>query len=117
MMNINKKTVKSDSPLTFPVPHISSITIKCFVCILPASCVHVHVHSHTYTKRFIADRILILSLLCTILNFPGDSVGKETACNAGDLGLIPVLGRSPGEGNALYYSKCGVVFFCTQDIS
>ena len=27
------------------------------------------------------------------------SDGKESACNAGDLGLIPGLGRSPGEGN------------------
>ena len=31
--------------------------------------------------------------------FPGDSGGKESACNAGDPGLIPGLGRSPGEGN------------------
>ena len=30
--------------------------------------------------------------------FPDSSVGKESACNAGDLGLIPGLGRSPGEG-------------------
>ena len=30
---------------------------------------------------------------------PGSSVHKESACNAGDLGLIPGLGRSPGEGN------------------
>ena len=30
--------------------------------------------------------------------FPCDSAGKESACNAGDLGLIPGLGRSPGEG-------------------
>ena len=30
--------------------------------------------------------------------FPGNSVGKESACNAGDLGSIPGLGRSPGEG-------------------
>ena len=28
------------------------------------------------------------------------SVGKESACNEGDLGLIPGLGRSPGEGNS-----------------
>ena len=36
----------------------------------------------------------------------GDSGGKESACNAGDLGSIPGLGRSPGEGNgnALQYS-------------
>ena len=44
---------KWNSPLTFPVPHISSITSKCFVCMLPAFCVRIHVHSHTYTKRFI----------------------------------------------------------------
>ena len=32
--------------------------------------------------------------------FPGDSVGKESACNVGDLGWIPGLRRSPGEGNS-----------------
>ena len=38
--------------------------------------------------------------------FPGSSAGKESTCNAGDLGLIPGLGRSPGEGNGypLQYS-------------
>ena len=34
-----------------------------------------------------------------IEGFPGNSNGKESACNAGDLGSIPGLGRSPGEGN------------------
>ena len=34
-----------------------------------------------------------------ILGFPGSSAGKESTCNMGDLGLIPGLGRSPGEGN------------------
>ena len=32
------------------------------------------------------------------MGFPGGSDGKESACNAGDLGLIPGLERSPGEG-------------------
>ena len=32
------------------------------------------------------------------LGFPCGSAGKESACSAGDLGLIPGLGRSPGEG-------------------
>ena len=32
------------------------------------------------------------------LGFPGGSAGKESTCNVGDLGLIPGLGRSPGEG-------------------
>ena len=38
--------------------------------------------------------------------FPGGSDGKASACNAGDLGLIPGLGRSPEEGNGkpLQYS-------------
>ena len=30
---------------------------------------------------------------------PGGSDGQESACNAGDLGSMPGLGRSPGEGN------------------
>ena len=33
------------------------------------------------------------------LSFPGSSESKESACNAGDLVLIPESGRSPGEGN------------------
>ena len=33
-----------------------------------------------------------------IKGFPGVSAGKESTCNAGDLGSIPELGRSPGEG-------------------
>ena len=33
------------------------------------------------------------------LGFPSGSDGKASACNAGDLGLIPGSGRSPGEGN------------------
>ena len=39
-------------------------------------------------------------------DFPGGSDGKESACNAGDLGLIPGYGRSPlgGNGNPLQYS-------------
>ena len=40
------------------------------------------------------------------MGFPGSSAGEESACNAGDLGLIPGSGRSPEEGigYALQYS-------------
>ena len=40
------------------------------------------------------------------LGFPGGSVGKQSACNVGDLGSIPGLVRSPGggNGNPLQYS-------------
>ena len=41
-----------------------------------------------------------------IHGFPGGSDGKESACNAGDPGSIPRLGKSLGEGNGnpLHYS-------------
>ena len=42
------------------------------------------------------------------LGFPGGSAGKESACNVGDLGLIPGLGRSPGEGNSYPLQYCGL---------
>ena len=40
------------------------------------------------------------------LGFPGGSDSKDSVCNAGNPGLIPGLGRSPGEGNGnpLQYS-------------
>ena len=43
---------------------------------------------------------------CSPKGLPGVSAGKESPCNAGDLGSIPRLGRSPGEGNSypLQYS-------------
>ena len=40
------------------------------------------------------------------MGFPGSLDGKESACNEGDPGSVPGLGRSPGEGNGnpLQYS-------------
>ena len=45
------------------------------------------------------------------MGFPGGSAGKESACNAGDPGLIPGLGRSAGEGigHPLQYSWASLV--------
>ena len=42
-----------------------------------------------------------------ILPLPSGSDGKESACNVGDLGLIPELGRSPLQGYPLLYSPWG----------
>ena len=39
---------------------------------------------------------MLRALMC---GFPGGSDGKQSACDAGDLGSIPELGRTPGEGN------------------
>ena len=48
----------------------------------------------------------LLGLTSYTLGFRGGSDGKESTYNAGDLGLIPGSGRSPGEGNGnpLQYS-------------
>ena len=50
--------------------------------------------------------VILFGLLLFLSCFPGGLAGKESACNAGDLGLIPGLGRSPGEGKGypLQYS-------------
>ena len=42
------------------------------------------------------------------LGFPGGSAGKESACNVGDLGSIPGLGRSPGEGKGYPFQYSGL---------
>ena len=54
-------------------------------------CVYIHTHTHIYIYIF--------------MDFPGGSDGKASVYNAGDLGLIPGSGRSPGEenGNPLQY--------------
>ena len=55
-------------------------------------------------KFFCLIFLMAARRLCRI--FPGGSDGKTSAYNAGDLGLIPGLGRTPGEGNGnpLQYS-------------
>ena len=50
--------------------------------------------------------VIFRSTISFYRGFPGGSDGKASACNAGDPGSIPGLGRSPGEGNGdpLQYS-------------
>ena len=42
------------------------------------------------------------------MGFPGSSAGKELACNAGDLGSIPGLGRPRGEGTGYLLQYSGL---------
>ena len=53
-----------------------------------------------YTYSF-GGEIWMGPILVTLrgVGFPGGSDSKESACNVGDLGLTPGLGRSPGEGH------------------
>ena len=52
------------------------------------------------TLKSMFNMRMVCMCVCVILflGFPGGSVGKESACHAGDLGSSPVLGRSSGEG-------------------
>jgi len=52
------------------------------------------------------DQICMFKVIIHPMGFPGGSDGKESTCNAGDLGLIPGSGRSPGgrQGNPPQYS-------------
>ena len=51
--------------------------------------------------------LFLRRILCQALwGFPGGSDGKESACNVGDPGSIPRLGRSPGEGNGNPLQYC-----------
>ena len=84
--------------------HLCSLSLTCFLllsadffsCVL--TCVFV----------FGCSGSLFLSRLFSVcfLGFPGGAEVKASACNVGDLGSIPGLGRSPGEGNGnpLQYS-------------
>ena len=58
------------------------------------------------SSKDVKSLLKYLGKIIIFVGFPGGSDGKESACNAGDMGSIPGLGRSPGEGNGnpLHYS-------------
>ena len=62
-------------------------------------------NSYVWLKLFI-----LLDIYTSSTGFPSSSVGKESTCNAGDLGSIPGLRRSPGEGKG-YPFQC----FCLEN--
>ena len=57
-------------------------------------------------REFVHTVAISVKISSLYWGFPGGSDGKESACNVGDLGSIPKLGRSPGggHGNLLQYS-------------
>ena len=65
-----------------------------------------NVNSSEVFARVTLQESLELVLAVLLHGFPGGSVRKESACNAGGLGSIPGLGRSPGggHGSLLQYS-------------
>ena len=74
-------------------------------------CVYIHIYKDIHMYIFVytclymyKHKINMYMQIC--MGFPGGSDGKESICNAGDLGPIPGLGRSLGEGKGypLQYS-------------
>ena len=55
------------------------------VCVCVCVCIYIYIYNCVYYK-----------------GFPGGSDGKESACSAEDPGLLPGLGRSPGEGTGYH---------------
>ena len=84
------------SGLPFPSPNSSVGKKICLQCRRP------QFNSWVRKIRWRRDRLPTP----VFLDFPCGSAGKESTCNAEDLGLIPGLGRSPGEGKVypLQYS-------------
>ena len=77
-----------------------------------ATAVHICICRRVFTRgdptpssRGLTD---CLRLPSSFLGFPGGSAGKESACNVGDLGSIPGLGRAPGEGNGYPLQSSGL---------
>ena len=68
--------------------------------------------SQTAGHDWVTITFIIVNLFIIVLNyFPCGSAGKKSACNAGELALIPELGRSPGEeiGYPIQYSWASLV--------
>ena len=73
---------------------------------------------HLKLKTFVLKKkiALILKLeLSHYRGFPGSSESKESACSVGDMGSIPGLGRSPGEGNGKHSNFLAWRIPCTEE--
>ena len=62
--------------------------------------------NHLRTRKIVRKQIKIPHWV--LLGFPDSSVGKESACNAGDSGSFPGLGRSTGEGKGYLLQYSGL---------
>ena len=81
-----------------------SIHVHVYIDIL-----YIYIYTHTYTYSHIYRHMYVDIHMS--MGFPDGSVGKESACNEGDPGLIPGSGRSAGEGIGypLQYSWASLV--------
>ena len=69
-------------------------------------------HSRNGTHLYVGDLFYSIGTE----GFPGGSDGKKSSCNVGDLGLIPGLGRSPGEGKGYSLQYSGLENFIVHGV-
>ena len=96
-------TVPYAAPMVHPKPPRNNLFIVSIVLPLPEYHIVGIIQCTVFSDWFLLFSNMHLRF---IYIFPGSSDGKEPACNVGDLGSIPGLGRSPreGNGNPLQYS-------------
>ena len=92
---------------SYPVPSASQVLRdKTPACIFKSSknlqcwLIFPKVIPHSHSVSLFAQRPILDITFSIRMGFLGGSDGKEFSCSAGDLGSIPGLGRSPGEGNS-----------------
>ena len=64
--------------------------------------------NHWTGRKIWGFLFFVLQAYTVSLGFPCGPAGRESTCDAGDLGLIPGLGRSPGEGNGYLLQDSGL---------
>ena len=86
--------------------HITYYICVIYITLYAINNYNIFIYILTYYNYNILYIYVYFKLVYDTLGFPGDSDGKESACNMGIPSLIPGLGRSPGEGNGypLQYS-------------
>ena len=93
-------------PSSLPSKHVHLLVVPVLVNDISIHLTDKGRNLHTLTYCSCGSHLINYYPLNSTLGFPCGSAGKEPACNAGDLGSIPGLGRSPkeGKGYPLQYS-------------
>ena len=79
--------------------------LGCFYVLAIVNSAAVNIGVHVSFSLLVSPRVIWASLVASL---PCGSAGKESACSARDLGLIPGLGRSPGEGKGYPLQHSGL---------